>query len=533
MDRVYDHLVIGSGIAGIFFVLKAAQSGQSILMVTKDNIENSNSFNAQGGIASVLDPDDSYEKHFQDTITAGGGLCHEDTVNICVQNGPRLINELKELGVPFSEHNNFFDLGKEGGHSERRVVHAGDVTGNQLIEVLGKKVKELSNVTILENHMAIDLITGYFEDREEKYAMGAYVLDKKTHKIYRFLAKNTILATGGAGKVYIYTSNPDTATGDGIAMGYRSGAKIGNMEFIQFHPTCLYHSKAKSFLISEALRGEGGILKLKNGKTFMENYHHLNSLAPRDVVASAIDFEMKKSGDDSVFLDMTHLNSDFLKKRFPKIYEKCLSFGIDMCVEPIPVVPAAHYSCGGVVTDLNGETSIKHLFAIGEVAFTGLHGANRLASNSLLEGLVFGERAAIKAINYFDNYQAFEKTWHWNPGQAVSSNEEVLISHTWDEIRRFMWNYVGIVRSNKRLKLAQRRIRMIKREIDSYYWAFFITPNLIELRNIANIAEMIIESALKRKESRGLHVNIDYPEKNTQFDKTNTYISIFEIKNQV
>ena len=523
--KIYDHLVIGSGIAGLFFAINVAESGDSILLVTKRSLFDSNSFNAQGGIASVLNNDsDTYQAHIDDTLNAGAGICHLDAVKLCVENGPRLIRELIYLGVDFTHGSKGLHLGKEGGHSQRRVAHAGDITGNELIKTLVETVKKYKNIEIMENRIAVDLITSHCRNSKGKYAMGAYILDKSTGTVNRFLAKNTVLATGGTGKVYIYTSNPDVATGDGLAMAYRSGADIANMEFIQFHPTSLYHQDAKSFLISEALRGEGGVLKLKNGKTFMENYHEMKSLAPRDVVAQAIDAEMKKSGDDCVYLDMTHLSREFLKNRFPNIYDKALSFGIDMAEMPIPVVPAAHYTCGGVVVDKNGETSIKHLFAIGEVAFTGLHGANRLASNSLLEGLVYGERAAKKVVNYFDDYQEFERTRHWETGNATTSEEAVLVSHAWDEIRRFMWNYVGIVRSNKRLKRAKNRIKMVQDEINQYYWKYFITSDLVELRNIATVAELIIDSAMSRKESRGFHVMVDYPERNDNSFKRDTYI---------
>ena len=522
--KIYDHLVIGSGISGLFFAINAAKSGENILLVTKRSLFDSNSFNAQGGIASVLNTDtDTYQAHINDTLTAGAGLCHLDAVKLCVENGPRLINELVNLGVDFTHNKKGLHLGKEGGHSQRRVAHAGDITGNELINRLVEKVKKLKNIEILENRIAVDLITSHCKSSKGKYAMGAYILDKETSIVNRFLAKNTVLATGGTGKVYIYTSNPDVATGDGLAMAYRSGADIANMEFIQFHPTSLYHQDAKSFLISEALRGEGGVLKLKSGKTFMEKYHPMKSLAPRDVVAQAIDAEMKKSGDDCVYLDMTHLTKEFLQERFPNIYDKAMFFGIDMSKIAIPVVPAAHYTCGGVVVDKNGETSIKHLFAIGEVAFTGLHGANRLASNSLLEGLVFGERAALKAIKYFDDYQEFDEIKYWETGNAVASEEAVLVSHAWEEIRRFMWNYVGIVRSNKRLRRAKNRIRMVQNEINQYYWKYFITSDLVELRNIATVAELIIDSAISRKESRGFHVMADYSEKDDSF-KRDTYI---------
>lgn len=542
MRPIYDHLVIGSGIAGLFFTIKAAQRGEQIVLITKKNLSDSNTNNAQGGIASVYEPGDHVDNHIRDTFAAGVDLNHRDAVALCINNGPRLIKELIELGVSFSkdissEHStegSDYDLGREGGHSHRRVFHAGDITGNELIKVLVKVVRSFENVTILEDYMAVDLITGVNNGDGSRYAMGAYILDKGDDQIHRYLAKNTILATGGAGKVYLYTSNPDVATGDGIAMAYRAGANIGNMEFIQFHPTCLYHPKAKSFLISEALRGEGGTLRLKNGKTFMERYHPLKSLAPRDVVARAIDYEMKKSGDESVYLDMTHLDGAFLEQRFPNIHKKCLSLGIDMRSELIPVVPAAHYTCGGVVVDLNGKTSIKHLYAIGEVSCTGLHGANRLASNSLLEGLVFGEAAANAVVDQLDDpEQAFQKTWMWHSNKAVTIDEAVLVAHTWDEIRRFMWSYVSIVRSNKRLTRAKRRLKIIKEEIKKYYWSHILFPDLIELRNIADVAELIIESALIREESRGLHTTVDYPDRDDEKWLKDTIIDRYSVENEL
>ncbi|MEE8575606.1 MAG: L-aspartate oxidase [Thermodesulfobacteriota bacterium] len=515
MEIRSDFLIIGSGIAGLSFALKVAELA-TVTVITKRAARESATYYAQGGIASVLGTDDSFASHAEDTIKAGSGLCNEAVVDMVVSCGPERIRELTELGTHFTENEaaDGLDLGREGGHSKRRIVHAGDITGKEVEDALVKSVNAHPNITVYEDHIAIDLITQskFIGASNGDRALGAYALDKKSGKVHTFLAKATIIASGGAGKVYIYTSNPDVATGDGVAMAYRAGAVIANMEFIQFHPTCLYHPEAKNFLISEALRGEGGILKLAGGTPFMKEHHPMADLAPRDIVARAIDFELKKSGADSVYLDISHRPTDFIKDRFPNLYEKCLEFGFDMTTEPIPVVPAAHYICGGVKTDMNGRTSIEGLYTIGEASNTGLHGANRLASNSLLEGLVFATTASVDATKYVSSAPDIPPIPQWETRGATGSDEMVVISQNWDEVRRFMWNYVGIVRSDKRLERARRRIENLMREIDEYYWDFTITGDLVELRNIATVAELIIESASKRKESRGLHYNIDYPE---------------------
>jgi len=522
MEFTSDFLVLGSGIAGLSFAIKASGLG-TVTMVTKKEKSESNTNYAQGGIAAVLDKEDSFEDHIRDTLVCGGGLCREDTVRFVVSEGPDRIRELVQWGVDFTKSTNGsssgYDLGREGGHSKRRVIHAKDLTGREIERALHEKASQISNIRILENHIAVDLIrksalNGTLSSTEPDRCLGAYVYDINNNEIHTFRARFVVLATGGSGKVYLITTNPDIATGDGIAMAYRAGAEISNMEFIQFHPTCLYHPEAKSFLISEAVRGEGGILRLKDGTTFMEKYHPMESLAPRDIVAQAIDTELKISGDEYVLLDITHRGQDFIVDRFPGIYQKCLEYGIDITTDQIPVVPAAHYLCGGVDVNHYGQTNIERLFALGEVSCTGLHGANRLASNSLLEAVVYAHRAYIKIAELFaQNAQSDWSIPPWDPRGATESDESVVVSHNWDEIRRCMWNYVGIVRSDKRLARAKRRIEMISHEIDEYYRNFLITKDLIELRNIATVANLILECAMMRKESRGLHYNIDYPEK--------------------
>ena len=504
--RSTDFLVLGSGIAGLLSALKLARLGR-VTLVTKKAAVESNTNYAQGGIAAVMSQVDSFKSHVRDTLIAGAGLCDEDVVRLTVAEAPERVNELRELGVKFSERDSMMDLGLEAGHSHRRILHAGDITGREIERALVDAVRRHRKISMIENHLAVDLLL----DRD-RACRGAYVMDRTSGRIAPVVADATVLATGGAGKVYLYTSNPDIATGDGMAMAWRAGARMADMEFVQFHPTCLYHPLAKSFLLSEALRGEGGKLLLRDGTRFMGRYDKRLELAPRDIVARAIDSELKRTGDACVYLDMTHHPRKFLKTRFPNIYAKVLSFGIDMADKPIPVVPAAHFFCGGVHTDTWGRTSVPRLFAVGETAHTGLHGANRLASNSLLEGCVFAHRVAehLASPGALKTPAPF-KAKAWNPGRAVTSDEAVVIAQNWDEIRRLMWNYVGIVRTDKRLARALARMEMLNREIAQYYWDFLPTPDAIELRNIADVATLVIRMAIARKESRGLHYNLDYP----------------------
>jgi len=522
MQLKTDFLIIGSGIAGLSLAIKLAPLGQ-VTVVTKKTESDTATNLAQGGIACVFGPDDSFDLHQQDTQRAGDGLCHEDIVEMIVSQGPDRIRELEDLGLkPDRDSHNpdVLDLGKEGGHSRRRIVHVGDFTGRSVQRVLMDSVDKLPSVEIFEDYIAVDLITESMirayspGSMEKERCLGAYLLEVATGNIHTLLAPITALAMGGCGKVYLYTSNPDVATGAGIAVAYRAGARTANLEFVQFHPTCLYHHKAKNFLISEALRGEGARLLDPEYRPFMEKYDpQQKELAGRDIVARAIDTELKNSGKDCVYLDISHRSADFIRERFPNIHETCLGFGIDITKEPIPVVPAAHYMCGGVVTDKYAETDLDGLFALGETACTGLHGANRLASNSLLEALVMAHQAFLKISEIFSGLKAksFPQVSPWETRGAVDLKEAVLISHNWDVIRRLMWNYVGIVRSTKRLKLARQRLSPILEEIQQHYWDYILTRDFIELRNLAQVAELIIISASQRKESRGGHFTIDYP----------------------
>jgi L-aspartate oxidase len=510
-----DVLIIGSGLAGLTSALKLADH-KKVLIVSKREILDSSSQWAQGGVAAVMSNEDSIESHVKDTEFVGGGLTDPKVANFVASHGKEAIEWLHDLQVPFSldETTQQFHLTKEGGHSHRRVVHAKDATGRAIQATLSEKVKVHANITILENHIAVDLIT---EKKSLKVnhiksnrCLGAYVLNNKTGKVMTVSAQETILAAGGVSKVYLYTTNPDVSTGDGVAMAWRAGCRVANMEFIQFHPTCLYHPKAKSFLISEIVRGEGGLLRLPDGSRFMDEYDARGELASRDIVARAIDFEMKKRGIDCVYLDISHKSPDFIKSHFPTIYARCLELGIDITKEWIPVVPAAHYSCGGVMTNLEGQTDLAHLYAIGETAYTGLHGANRLASNSLLECLVFGDAVAKHILQSKIDTTSFDLP-HWDESRVTDADEEILITHTWNELRRFMWNYVGIVRTNKRLSRALHRIHMLRDEVHEFYTNFKVSHNLIELRNLLQVAELIVESAIARHESRGLHFSRDYP----------------------
>ncbi|WP_447741672.1 L-aspartate oxidase [Variovorax boronicumulans] len=506
--RDFDVLIVGSGLAGLSAALHLAPTHR-VAVLTKRALNDGSSAWAQGGIAAVLAAGDSFDAHVEDTLVAGAGLCDPEATRFVVEGAPQAIGWLRELGVPFSEEGGDLHLTREGGHSQRRIVHVTDATGAAVQQVLIERVRRTPNITLFEHHTLVDLVTGTKLGLADPSCQGLYALDDETDEVLAFRAPHTILATGGAGKVYLYTTNPDTATGDGIAAAWRVGCRVSNLEFIQFHPTCLYHPHAKSFLISEAVRGEGGLLKLPDGTRFMPKHDERAELAPRDVVARAIDFEMKKHGLDCVYLDISHQPPAFLKEHFPNILARCLELGIDITREPIPVVPAAHYTCGGVLSDLAGRTDIPGLYAIGETACTGLHGANRLASNSLVECMVFA-RAAADAIAQAPSRERAALP-AWDESRVTDADEAVVISHNWDELRRFMWDYVGIVRTNKRLERASHRIALLQAEIQEFYANFHVTRDLLELRNLVQVAELIVRSAQARHESRGLHFSRDYP----------------------
>ncbi len=525
-SKKYDVLIIGSGAAGLSLALRLP-THMSIAVIAKREVAEGNTYYAQGGISAVLDVDDSIDSHVDDTLVSGAGLCDEEAVRLIVEKGPENIHWLLSEGVNFTredESNQGYHLTREGGHSHRRVIHAADATGKEVESRLEHGVKNRSNIDLYEDHNAIDLIMSDAAAEEELRCVGAYVLNKSDECVETFTAKFTVLATGGASKVYLYTSNPDVSTGDGIAMAWRAGCRVSNMEFIQFHPTCLYHPHAKSFLITEALRGEGGHLLLPDGTRFMPAFDERAELAPRDIVARAIDHEMKRLGADCVYLDISHKPREFIIEHFPTIHEKCLSFGIDITREPIPVVPAAHYTCGGVITNQQARTDVPNLYAVGETAYTGLHGANRMASNSLLECLVLAQQAVEEIKANLSSVPSLPDVEQWDASRVTDSDEEVVVAHNWNELRHFMWDYVGIVRSNKRLQRAKRRVNLLRHEIKEYYGNFRVNNDLLELRNLVDVALLIIRSAQTRKESRGLHFNIDFPATDDKFQKHPTVL---------
>lgn len=517
MSAVFKHdvLIIGSGAAGLTLALNLSAK-HKVAILSKAVLEGGSTWYAQGGIAAVLDNQDSIDAHVSDTLKAGAGLCHEDAVRFTVQNSKSAIEWLVQQGVSFdTEQDGEYHLTKEGGHSHRRIIHSADATGKAVHTTLIDRIRDAKNVDLFENHIAIDLIQQADSHSKRVRCSGAYVFDRKQDSVSQFQAKVVILATGGASKVYLYTSNPDGASGDGIAMAWRAGCRIANMEFNQFHPTCLYHPKAKTLLMTEALRGEGARLTLPNGEQFMHRFDERAELAPRDIVARAIDHEIKRLGCNHVYLDISHKPADFIDEHFPTVKQQCLDYGIDITKDPIPVVPAAHYTCGGIVIDEHGQTDLQNLYSIGEATFTGLHGANRMASNSLLECIVYARSCAEHIKAKIDTIKDVSVPKAWDESRVVDSDEDVVISHNWDELRRFMWDYVGIVRTAKRLARAEHRIKLLQREITEYYTNYKVSNDLIELRNLAMVAQLIIRSAKERKESRGLHYSLDYPELGT------------------
>jgi L-aspartate oxidase len=529
-SKNYDVLIIGSGGAGLSLALKLADHSVRVAVLSKFALTAGSTYYAQGGISAVFDADDSLESHIEDTLDAGAGLCDPDIVRLTVTHGKSSIDWLREQGVAFTEEQTAdgkkqLHLNREGGHSHRRIVHTADATGKAVSLSLIERAQEHANIELFEHHNVVELITRPTADKANKRVVGAYVLDSKQQQVKTMTARVVVLATGGASKVYLYSTNPQSATGDGIALAWRAGCRVSNMEFMQFHPTCLFHPHAQSFLISEAVRGEGGKLILPDGSPFMHKFDPRAELAPRDIVARAIDHEIKTRGIDCVYLDISHKTAPFICEHFPTIYKKCLKFNIDITKQPIPVVPAAHYTCGGVLTDSYARTDIHNLYAVGEVASTGLHGANRMASNSLLECLVFAERASEDILQKLDSIAAAPEIPDWDESQVSDSDEEVVVSHNWDELRHFMWDYVGIVRSDKRLDRAMNRVELLKKEITEYYGNFRVTSDLLELRNLVTVAELIIRCAKQRKESRGLHYTLDYPETDDSKPAQNTILT--------
>lgn len=508
----HDVLIVGSGAAGLTVALNLP-AHLRVAVISKALLNSGSTQYAQGGIAAVLDDEDSISAHIEDTLRAGAGLCHDDAVRFTVEHGRESIEWLIQQGVEFTrDEGNHYHLTREGGHSHRRIIHAADATGRAVSEGLSARVQQAPNIDIFENRVAVDLVTHRKLSLPGNRCVGAYILNHETGHVETFRARFVVLASGGASKAYLYTSNPDGATGDGIAMAWRAGCRVANLEFNQFHPTCLYHPKSKSFLITEAVRGEGGFLKLPDGSRFMHRFDDRGELAPRDIVARAIDHEMKRLGADCLYLDISHKPTDFIRSHFPTVHETCLKFGIDMTLEPIPVVPAAHYTCGGVMTNTAARTDVNQLYGVGETAFTGLHGANRMASNSLLECLVYGRAAAEDIAGMAHEIPEPPPVPNWDESQVRDSDEDVVISHNWDELRRFMWDYVGIVRTTKRLQRAKHRVDLLHQEIRDFYSNYRVSKDLLELRNLVTLSDLIICSALQRKESRGLHYTVDYPD---------------------